>query len=131
MTTSGIRFAFAPLQYAIATPRSINLVVSGYAVRLPEPFDRLRVCVRPHLSRWMADHYDSGYAIGFRTPLSPLLPLDQCQRIWREEPELDGTTRSRLVESLYKGLLWAHENGRLRRMFAAAGYGWCLDEAGL
>lgn len=132
MTTAGIRFAYAPLKYAIAVAGApFGIIVEGYAVLLPPPFERLRMCVRQFKGTWVADHFDSGLAVSFRSPLDPMTPVDQAKAIWAKEPKLCDKSRSGLVESLVVGLQWALENGSLRKRMEHHGYGWCLDEAGL
>jgi hypothetical protein len=132
MSASGIQYQYAPLKYAIAIAGApFGIIVEGFAVVLPPPFERLRICVRRYEHEWVADHYDSGLALNFRTPLDPLTPLAEAKAIWANQPTLDHRTRYGLVESLVKALQWAKDNGSLRERFTRHGFGWCLDEAGL
>jgi len=119
MSDAGIRFSYAPLKYFIAWEWAATkrLAVTGYAVLLPPPFERLRVCVRESYGElWVADHFDSGMSM-------MALPA-----LTRPGVQAD---RFHIVQALPDALREVHVSGFLREAFNRVGFGWCLDEAGL
>lgn len=56
------------ITYSIAVWSPLGMVgreVEGFALRLPAPFDDLRLCVRKDGREWLADHYPSGFLVGY------------------------------------------------------------------
>lgn len=71
-------FRFAPVEYRImfhAGPKTVR----GYAVDSPE-----MVCVRKDGSRWVADHWPTGYSVGVSADSRDRcasLAVDECIRM--------------------------------------------------
>ena len=113
------KYQYKPLRYLIDQSyggvylKHEPLEVEGFAVRLPEPFHRFRVCAREDwFYGWAIDHYDTGFA---------LMALN----------DFTADTRNQVVDELIRRLNDPEKRAKGVASMRKHGFGWISDEAGL
>ena len=113
------KYKYKPLRYLIdqsygdPSRPAPGKEVAGFAVQLPAPWHRFRVCIREQdiiFTEWRADHYDTGFSLIHRG---------------------DYATKDACVDSLLFLLAQPAKCRKLARSLRRLGFGWIADEVGL